>query len=69
VKIFLCPSAPQTNRFDGDPQPPAVWAPVVAAIDYAAPCSVTPQLAALYPGQVNAAPASSTATSASASVT
>jgi prepilin-type N-terminal cleavage/methylation domain-containing protein/prepilin-type processing-associated H-X9-DG protein len=56
VKIFVCPSAPSTNRMDGDPQPPAVWGPVVAVTDYAATAGVTPQLAALYPGQVNAGP-------------
>jgi prepilin-type processing-associated H-X9-DG protein len=54
VKIFTCPSNPQPNQLDGDPQPPAVWAPLVATIDYAATTSVTPQLAALYPGQINA---------------
>jgi prepilin-type processing-associated H-X9-DG protein len=52
VKIFQCPSTPNPNRYDGDPQPPAVWSPIVGIIDYAAPTSVTPQLAALFPGQI-----------------
>jgi prepilin-type N-terminal cleavage/methylation domain-containing protein/prepilin-type processing-associated H-X9-DG protein len=52
VKIFQCPSTPNPNRFDGDPQPPAVWSPIVGIIDYAGPTSVTPQLAALFPGQI-----------------
>src|SRR5262249_27195920 len=32
------------------------WVPVVAVIDYAAITSVTPQLAGLYPGLINAEP-------------
>jgi prepilin-type N-terminal cleavage/methylation domain-containing protein/prepilin-type processing-associated H-X9-DG protein len=54
VKIFQCPSNPQPNQLDGNPQPPAVWTPIVGVIDYAATTSVTPQLAALYPGQIHA---------------
>jgi prepilin-type N-terminal cleavage/methylation domain-containing protein/prepilin-type processing-associated H-X9-DG protein len=56
IKIFQCPSAPQPNRLDGDPQPPAVWAPIVAVTDYAAVTGVDPTLAALYPGQIQALP-------------
>ncbi len=56
VKLFQCPSNPKGNQKDGDPQPPAVWAPVVAVTDYAATTSVTDQLAALFPGQINAGP-------------
>lgn len=52
VKIFNCPSAPNPNRYDGDPEPPAVWAPIVGVTDYAAPTSVSLQLAALYPGLI-----------------
>ncbi|HWG47209.1 MAG TPA: DUF1559 domain-containing protein [Gemmataceae bacterium] len=52
VKIFNCPSTPNPSRFDGNPQPPAVWSPIVGVIDYAAPTSVTAQLASLYPGQI-----------------
>ena len=52
VKIFPCTSTPNSNRYDGNPQPPAVWSPIVGIIDYAAPTSVTPQLAALYPGLI-----------------
>ncbi len=54
VKIFHCPSNPQPDQFDGNPQAPAVWAPVVGTIDYGAICTVTPQLASLYPGQIAA---------------
>jgi type II secretory pathway pseudopilin PulG len=56
IKIFQCPSTPQPNRFDGNPQPPAVWAPVVGVTDYAAVTGVDPTLAALYPGQIQALP-------------
>jgi prepilin-type N-terminal cleavage/methylation domain-containing protein/prepilin-type processing-associated H-X9-DG protein len=56
VKIFQCPSAPQPNRLDGNPQPPAVWSPEVAVTDYAAVAGVDPTLAALYPGQIQALP-------------
>ena len=55
VKIFQCPSAPQP-RLDGDQQlaPGGGWQPVVGIIDYGPTTSVTPQLANLYPGQINA---------------
>jgi prepilin-type N-terminal cleavage/methylation domain-containing protein/prepilin-type processing-associated H-X9-DG protein len=53
VKLFNCPSTPNANRFDGNPQPPAVWSPIVGVIDYAAPTSVSPNLAALYPGLIS----------------
>jgi prepilin-type N-terminal cleavage/methylation domain-containing protein/prepilin-type processing-associated H-X9-DG protein len=56
IKIFQCPSTPEPNRLDGDPQPPAVWTPVVAVTDYAAVAGVDPTLAALYPGQIQASP-------------
>jgi len=56
VKIFQCPSTPNPNRLDGDPQPPAVWGPEVAVTDYAAVTGVDPTLAALYPGQIQALP-------------
>jgi prepilin-type N-terminal cleavage/methylation domain-containing protein/prepilin-type processing-associated H-X9-DG protein len=56
IKIFQCPSTPQPNRLDGNPQPPAVWTPVVAVTDYAAVTGVDPTLAALYPGQIKAGP-------------
>jgi prepilin-type N-terminal cleavage/methylation domain-containing protein len=56
VKIFQCPSTPSPNRFDGNPQPPAVWVPEVAVTDYAAVAGVDPTLAALYPGQIQALP-------------
>ena len=55
VKIFQCPSAPQP-RLDGDQQlaPTTGWQPIVAVSDYGPTTSVTPQLANLYPGQINA---------------
>ncbi len=56
IKIFQCPSTPNPNRQDGDPQPPAVWGPEVAVTDYAAVVGVDPTLAALYPGQIQALP-------------
>ena len=56
IKMFLCPSTPNPNRLDGNPQPPAVWGPEVAVTDYAAVTGVDPTLAALYPGQVQALP-------------
>ena len=56
IKIFQCPAAPQPNRLDGNPQPPAVWSPEVAVTDYAAVTGVDPTLAALYPGQIQALP-------------
>ena len=56
IKIFLCPSTPNPNRLDGNPQPPAVWGPEVAVTDYAAVTGVDPTLAALYPGQILALP-------------
>jgi prepilin-type processing-associated H-X9-DG protein len=56
LKLFQCPSNPNPRQKDGNPQPPAVWAPIVGVIDYAATTSVTPQLAALYPGRVYANP-------------
>jgi prepilin-type N-terminal cleavage/methylation domain-containing protein len=56
IKIFQCPSTPEPNRLDGNPQPPAVWSPVVAVTDYAAVTGVDPTLAALYPGQIQALP-------------
>src|SRR5207248_911023 len=40
VALFRCPATPSPNRLDGNPQPPAVWAPVVGVIDYAATTSV-----------------------------
>jgi prepilin-type N-terminal cleavage/methylation domain-containing protein/prepilin-type processing-associated H-X9-DG protein len=56
VKIFQCPATPDPARKDGDQQlaPGGGWAPVVAVIDYGPITAVTPQLAALYPGQVQA---------------
>jgi prepilin-type N-terminal cleavage/methylation domain-containing protein/prepilin-type processing-associated H-X9-DG protein len=56
VKIFQCPATPDPARKDGDQQlaPSGGWAPVVAVIDYGPTTAVTPQLAALYPGQVQA---------------
>jgi prepilin-type N-terminal cleavage/methylation domain-containing protein/prepilin-type processing-associated H-X9-DG protein len=56
VALFHCPSAPDPTRMDGNPQPPAVWAPLVAVSDYAATTAVAPQLAALYPGLVQPGP-------------
>jgi prepilin-type N-terminal cleavage/methylation domain-containing protein/prepilin-type processing-associated H-X9-DG protein len=56
IKILECPSSPNPDRKDGDPQPPAVWAPIVAISDYGPITSVTPQLAALYPNQIQALP-------------
>ena len=56
IKIFQCPSTPNPNRLDGNPQPPAVWAPEVAVTDYAAVAGVDPTLASLYPGQIQASP-------------
>src|SRR5262249_3637552 len=56
LSLFRCPSTPNPDRLDGNPQPPAVWAPVAGVIDYAATTSVPPHLAALYPGQIQARP-------------
>ena len=56
IKIFQCPSTPNPNRLDGNPQPPTVWGPEVAVTDYAAVAGVDPTLAALYPGQIQALP-------------
>jgi prepilin-type N-terminal cleavage/methylation domain-containing protein/prepilin-type processing-associated H-X9-DG protein len=44
VKVFQCPSSPNPNRLDGDPQPPAVYSQIVACTDYAALRSVQPAL-------------------------
>jgi prepilin-type N-terminal cleavage/methylation domain-containing protein/prepilin-type processing-associated H-X9-DG protein len=57
VKIFQCPATPDPTRLDGDQQlaPSGGWAPVVAVSDYGPITSVHPTLAALYPGQINAA--------------
>ncbi len=52
VKLFLCPSSPNPDRRDGNPQPPSVWSEIVAVTDYAATAAVSPQLASLYPGQI-----------------
>lgn len=42
---FECPSVPNPERLDGDPQPPMVWAPDVCAnSDYAAVTHVTKRL-------------------------
>jgi prepilin-type N-terminal cleavage/methylation domain-containing protein/prepilin-type processing-associated H-X9-DG protein len=59
IKIFQCPSAPNPQRLDGDQQlaPSGGWAPIVAVIDYGPTTSVSPQLAALYPGQIATADA------------
>jgi len=46
VKIFQCPTAPNPNRKDGNPQAPAVWGENVGITDYAAIASVHPTLAA-----------------------
>jgi prepilin-type N-terminal cleavage/methylation domain-containing protein len=47
IKIFQCPStAGDPNRKDGNPQPPAVYSPIVAITDYAAPAGIRPELAA-----------------------
>jgi prepilin-type N-terminal cleavage/methylation domain-containing protein/prepilin-type processing-associated H-X9-DG protein len=51
IKVFQCPSAPQP-RLDGNQQLGAGWTPVVGTSDYGPITSVTPQLAALYPGQI-----------------
>jgi prepilin-type N-terminal cleavage/methylation domain-containing protein/prepilin-type processing-associated H-X9-DG protein len=56
LTLFRCPATPDPTRMDGNPQPPAVWAPLVGVSDYAATTSVSPQLAALYPGQIQAGP-------------
>jgi prepilin-type N-terminal cleavage/methylation domain-containing protein/prepilin-type processing-associated H-X9-DG protein len=58
VKIFQCPSNPLPNQKDGDQQLVLTtgWVPVVGVIDYAATTGVTPQLAALYPGQIHDLP-------------
>jgi prepilin-type N-terminal cleavage/methylation domain-containing protein/prepilin-type processing-associated H-X9-DG protein len=56
VKLFQCPATPVPTRLDGDQQlaPSGGWVPVVAIIDYGPITSVTPQLAQLYPSQINA---------------
>jgi prepilin-type N-terminal cleavage/methylation domain-containing protein/prepilin-type processing-associated H-X9-DG protein len=58
IKIFQCPTTPYAQRQDGDQQlaPTGGWQAVVAVSDYGPITSVTPQLAALYPGQVQALP-------------
>jgi prepilin-type N-terminal cleavage/methylation domain-containing protein/prepilin-type processing-associated H-X9-DG protein len=52
IKILECPSSPNPERKDGNQQLLAGWTPVVAISDYGPITSVTPQLAALYPGQI-----------------
>jgi prepilin-type processing-associated H-X9-DG protein len=54
IKIFQCPSTPDPQRLDGDQQlaPAGGWRPIVAVTDYGPITSVTPELAALYPGQI-----------------
>jgi prepilin-type N-terminal cleavage/methylation domain-containing protein/prepilin-type processing-associated H-X9-DG protein len=61
VKLFTCPANPNPGQLDGNPQPAAdskypSWTPEVAVTDYAATCSVSTQLAHLYPGQISAGP-------------
>jgi prepilin-type N-terminal cleavage/methylation domain-containing protein/prepilin-type processing-associated H-X9-DG protein len=58
VKIFQCPSNPLPNQKDGNQQLVLTtgWVPVVAVTDYAPTTGVTPQLAALYPGRIQALP-------------
>ncbi len=56
VKLFACPASPNPDQKDGNPQPPAVWAAATATGDYAATAAVTPELASLYPGQIQAGP-------------
>jgi prepilin-type N-terminal cleavage/methylation domain-containing protein/prepilin-type processing-associated H-X9-DG protein len=52
VKIFQCPATPNPTRQDGNPQPPAVWSPIIAVTDYAAPTGISNQLVELYAGQI-----------------
>jgi prepilin-type N-terminal cleavage/methylation domain-containing protein/prepilin-type processing-associated H-X9-DG protein len=56
LKLLQCPSTPNPDRLDGDQQLGAGWTPIVATTDYATITSVSPLLASLYPGQINAAP-------------
>ena len=52
ITILECPSSPNPGRKDGNSQ--AGWSPIVAITDYGPITAVTPQLAALYPGQIQA---------------
>jgi prepilin-type N-terminal cleavage/methylation domain-containing protein/prepilin-type processing-associated H-X9-DG protein len=56
IKILECPSSPNPERKDGNQQLGSSWTPVVAVTDYGPITAVTPQLAALYPGQIQALP-------------
>jgi prepilin-type N-terminal cleavage/methylation domain-containing protein/prepilin-type processing-associated H-X9-DG protein len=56
IKILECPSALNPERLDGNQQLGSGWTPVVAVTDYGPITAVTPQLAALYPGQIQALP-------------
>jgi prepilin-type N-terminal cleavage/methylation domain-containing protein/prepilin-type processing-associated H-X9-DG protein len=56
IRILECPSSINPDRKDGNQQLGAGWAPVVAITDYGPITAVTPQLAALYPGQIQALP-------------
>ena len=47
VAVFLCPSSQNNDALDGDPQPPSVWFPTVAAVtDYSATLGVDTRLGA-----------------------
>lgn len=53
VQVYQCPTAPKTDRFDGNPDPLAsggTWNPNLVAVgDYAASIGVDPRLAAAIP--------------------